>query len=290
MDQQPFEIKEIQAKSILSKTTLKDADFDYSINPYTGCRFGCVYCYASFMSRFVGKNVSDWGNFVFAKVNAPELLEKEIKKLLNKGQGKTIWFSSVTDPYQGVEAKYQLTRKCLEVLLNYGFEGTVTILTKSDLCLRDIDLFKKFKNFDIGLTITSTDDGISRYFEKFAPPVSARIKALKQLNEEGIKTYTFLGPLLPHILSGEGDLKKLFTMVAETGTKQIYVEYLNSSNYLLGRLQTELKDLDPKVWEQFLESKKGIYRAQWDKKILALVKKYDLNLRFGETIYHPEMD
>lgn len=110
MQQGNFEVKEIQAKSILSKTALKDADFDYSVNPYYGCRFGCVYCYASFMSRFVGKNIADWGNFVFAKVNAPELLEKEIKRLPDKGKGKVIWFSSVTDPYQGLEAKYELIR------------------------------------------------------------------------------------------------------------------------------------------------------------------------------------
>ena len=117
-----FKIKEIKAKSILSPTRLKTADFDYSLNPYVGCRFGCVYCYASFMGRFVGKKISDWGNYVFAKINAPKLLAEEIKKLKNKGRGKTIWLSSVTDPYQGLEVKYKLTRRCLEILADYGLK------------------------------------------------------------------------------------------------------------------------------------------------------------------------
>ena len=284
-----FEVKEIQAKSVLSKTTLKDADFDYSVNPYYGCRFGCVYCYASFMGRFVGKNVSDWGNYVFAKINASELLAKEIKSLPDKGRGKVIWFSSVTDPYQGMEAKYELTRKCLQVLADYGFAGTVTILTKSDLVLRDVDIFKRFKKFDVGLTITSTDDKVARFFEKMAPPVSDRLKALKTLNKLGFKTYAFLGPLLPNILADEKELDKLFKSVADAGTKEIYVEYLNSSNYLIGRLREEIKNLDPELIKLFEKSKNKEFRKEWDANINKLVKKYNFHFRFGGTIYHPEM-
>src|SRR3989338_10259970 len=126
-----MDIQVIKAKSILILSKLPDAD--YVVNPYIGCRFGCTYCYASFMGRFVGKKVSDWGEYVYPKINAPELLKKELKKLKDKGRGQEIFFSSVTDPYQGLEAKYQLTRKCLEELADFGFEGTLSILTKSDL-------------------------------------------------------------------------------------------------------------------------------------------------------------
>lgn len=285
-----FEVKEVKVKSVLSKTTLKDADFDYSVNPYYGCRFGCVYCYASFMGRFVGKNISDWGNYVFVKINAPELLDEEIKKLPNKGAGVVIWFSSVTDPYQGLEAKYELTRKCLQVLAKYGFAGTVTILTKSDLVLRDIDIFKKFNHFDVGLTITATDDKISRFFEKMAPPVTDRLKALKTLNDTGLKTYAFLGPLLPNLLADEKELERLFKSVSETGTKEIYVEYLNAGNYLISRLREEIKDLDPELIKLFEKSKSKEFRKEWDERINELVKKYNFHFRFGGTIYHPEMN
>lgn len=285
-----MDIQEIQVKSILTKTNLKTADFDYSVNPYVGCRFGCVYCYASFMGRFAGKKVSDWGNYVFAKMNAPELLAKEVRKLKDKGKGKVIWFSSVTDPYQGLEVKYKLTRKCLEVLAEYGFSGNVGILTKSDLVLRDLDILKKLRYSDIGLTITSTDDAVSRYFEKFAPSVSARLKALKTLHQAGFRTYAFLGPLLPHVLADEKALNKLFAAVAETGNKDIYVEYLNLGSYILNRLQQELPGVDSETMRLFSLSKKKSFRNDWDRKVMELVKKYEFRLRFGGTIYHPEME
>lgn len=174
-----MDCREIEAKTILTRCRIPGIDF--VINPYIGCRFACRYCYASFMGRFVGKQISDWGEYVYAKVNAPELLRKELpQKLVNKGKGKEIFLSSVTDPYQGLEAKYRLTRRCLEELMNFGYQGSVSILTKSDLVLRDINIFKKLENVSVGLTITSTEDGISRYFEKYAPAVSRRFAALKK--------------------------------------------------------------------------------------------------------------
>ena len=285
-----MDIREISAKSILTNTSLKTADYDFSINPYVGCRFGCIYCYASFMGRFNGKKVSDWGEYVFAKVNAPELLEKELRKMKNKGKGKTIWFSSVTDPYQGLEAKYQLTRRCLAVLADFSFTGSVGVLTKSNLVLRDIDLFKRLDNPDVGLTITSTDDRVSQYFEKLAPPVSARLNALRDLNKAGFRTYAFLGPLLPHVLADEKALERLFSAVADTGNKEIYVEYLNVSPYILGRLQNELRGTDSTVMETYNLSKNKAFRREWDSVVIGLVKKYGFNLRFGGTLYHPEMN
>lgn len=284
-----MDIKEITAKSILTKTALKNVDFDYTVNPYIGCAFGCVYCYASFMGRFVGKQMNDWGTYVFAKINAPELLAKEIKKLPNKGKGNAIWFSSVTDPYQGIETKYQLTKKCLQVLLSYGYLGEVHILTKSDLLVRDIDLFKRFPRHSVGLTITSTDDKISRYFEKYAPPVSVRLKALRILQEAGLHTYAFVGPILPHILMDELALDQLFYQIAETGTTSIVVEYFNPSPYILKRLEKELKGIDTKIIDMFRMSKNKEYRKEWDKRINALVSKYKLTLAYGGVLYHPEM-
>ena len=119
------------------------------------------------------------GYYVFVKKNAVELLRHDLKALKNKGKDKTVFFSSVTDPYQGVEAKYKLTRSCLEVLVENQFAGEVSILTKSALVKRDIDVLKKLKNVEVGFTITSTDDAVSRYFEKFAPNVTDRLKAMK---------------------------------------------------------------------------------------------------------------
>lgn len=282
-----MEIKEIESKSILTPSKLPDTD--YVINPYTGCAFGCAYCYASFMSRYIGKDINEWGAYVYVKINAPELLQKDLKSLKNNGRDKTIFFSSVTDPYQGMEAKYQLTRKCLQVLLDFGFEGKVSILTKSHMVLRDIDLFKQFKNIEVGLTITSSDDSISRYFEKKAPNVSQRLEALKELNESGIKTYAFVGPLLPHYVSYPEVLDNLFSAIEKTGTKELYVEHINLSSYILDRLKKEMPNLDESTMEKFYSSKKVEYRKDLDVLVMGLVEKYNFHLKTEATLYHKDL-
>ncbi len=181
-------IKEVKVKSVLSKSGIPGAD--YCINPYVGCFHGCRYCYATFMKRFTG-HTEPWGSFVDVKLNAPEVLEKQIKRA-EKG---SVIISSVTDAYQPIEAKYKLTRKCLEILLQHQF--SVDILTKSPLVLRDMELIKKFKDISVGFTITTDDEKIRRIFEPNAPSISARINALKKLHENGIYTYVFIGPILP---------------------------------------------------------------------------------------------
>lgn len=129
-------VREIFTKSILSKSQIQD----YAINPYVGCSHACRYCYAAFMRRFTGHK-EKWGEFVDIKVNAPDLLAREIKK---KRLGR-VWVSGVCDPYQSVEKRYKLTARYLKILLEN--QWPVTIQTKSSLVLRDIDIFEKFKNY-----------------------------------------------------------------------------------------------------------------------------------------------
>jgi len=181
-----MKIREIQAKSILSKSGV----YDWTINPYIGCEHSCFYCYARFMKRFTGHK-EKWGEFVDVKINAPELLEKEIK---TKKKGK-VWISGVCDPYQPIEKKYKLTRKCLEVLQKNNWP--VVIQTKSPLVLRDLKLLKKFKNIEVGFTIPTADEKIKNVFEPRTPSIKQRIKALEKLYKEGIRTYAMIAPLLP---------------------------------------------------------------------------------------------
>ena len=181
-------IKHKRARSILSKSGIPG--IDYCINPYTGCSHGCKYCYATFMKRFTG-HMEVWGTFVDVKINAPEVLQRQMK---NAAWGN-VMISSVTDPYQPIENQFKISRRCLEVLLAYQFP--VSILTKSSLVLRDLDLIKRFKKMEVGITITTDDDKIRQIFEPHAPSIETRIHALKELSESGIKTYAFIGPLLP---------------------------------------------------------------------------------------------
>ena len=280
------EISDTNARSILTKSKLPDAD--YVINPYIGCSFACTYCYASFMGRMVGKKPGEWGTYVHPKTNAAELLAKEIEKVPKKGKGTTILLSSVTDPYLEQEATYKITRGCLETLAKYGFEGVVSILTKSPLVLRDIDLLKKLPRVEVGMTITSTDDAISRYFEQRAPSVSSRLKALTTLNAEGISTYAFIGPLLPHFVTKEDKLDALCAAIKETGTTDVYVEHINLKKYILDRLKAEMPDLDQTILDTFYGSQHKEYRKQLDTILMPLLDKHGLHLRLDEAIYHNE--
>lgn len=181
-------VKEIKARSVLSKSGIPGVD--YCVNPYVGCSHSCRYCYASFMKRFTGHD-EPWGSFVDVKVNAPQVLARQLDRA-KKGH---VMLSSVTDAYQPLEVKYRLTRLCLEALLEKGFP--VSVLTKSPLVLRDIDLFKQFDDIEVGITISTDDEKIRKAFEPKAPPIEARMRALEKLHAEGIRTYVFVGPLLP---------------------------------------------------------------------------------------------
>lgn len=181
-------IQEITVKSVLTKSGIPG--MKYCVNPYVGCAHACHYCYATFMKRFTG-HLEPWGSFVDVKINAPEVLRRQLKR----AERGTVMVSSVTDAYQAVEARYELTRKCLEVLSLYKFP--VSILTKSPLIIRDMDVISKLDEAEVGLTITTDDDRTRKLFEPCAPPIQSRIDALKKLHKAGINTYVFIGPLLP---------------------------------------------------------------------------------------------
>ncbi len=180
-------VKEIQAKSILNKSQI----FDYCVNPYTGCQVNCRYCYARlFMKRYSGHK-EPWGEFVDVKINAPEVLRKQ----LQRAKRGTVWISSVCDPYQPLEVKYEITRRCLKELLEK--QCPINVQTKSKLVLRDLDLLKNFREIEVGFTITTSDEKIARFFEPGAASVSDRMKSLERLHASGIRTFAFIGPLLP---------------------------------------------------------------------------------------------
>lgn len=189
-----LKINEIQATSIISKSNLPDSD--YVINPYVGCNHACLYCYARFMKKFTGHN-EPWGEFVDVKVNAPDLIPENTTKY----RGKSIFIASVTDPYLPLERKYQLTRRILEKLI--PLRPNLGIQTKSDLILRDVDLLKQFDDCEIGMTITTLDDKIRGELEPATSSVENRIKALEELHRAGLKTYVFIGPILPFFTDWE---------------------------------------------------------------------------------------
>jgi DNA repair photolyase len=277
-----YKINLIQARSILTKSGLPVSD--YVVNPYVGCHFGCKYCYASFIGRW--RHPSEkWGEFVDVKINAAEVFKKELEKKKSKNFG-SIFFGSVTDPYQGLEAKYKITRQCLKVIADFNCRGSVSLLTKSPLVLRDLDVFKKIKQMSVGLTVTSTDDPISKYLETYAPAANERIRALKKLKDAGIETYAFVGPLLPNFVLQKENLEKLFQKLAEIKVDEIWVEHINLSSYIKERLFAYLKKDYPQELKKFQEAENNQYKKRLEKIILALIKKYQLKLACQKILSH----
>jgi DNA repair photolyase len=245
-----IKIREVKASSIITKSNLPATD--YVINPYTGCMHSCFYCYARFMKKFTG-HMEPWGKFIDVKVNAPELIPDRTSKFT----GKSIFLSSVTDPYIPLERKYRLTRRILEKLIS--LQPDLGIQTKSDLVLRDIDLLKKFKSCEVGLTITTLDDDLRKEIEPFTSPVQNRLKALEKLNEEGIKNYVFIGPILPFLT----DWKKIISITREFVDFYMF-ENLNITGTVWGPVKSWLKEKNYSLLQKY----EYIYFAKnnyWDK-------------------------
>jgi DNA repair photolyase len=142
------------------------------------------------MKRYTGHK-EPWGAFVDVKINAPDLLSK----VINKKRKGTVWMSGVCDPYQPLEAKYKLSRKCLDILVENKWP--VVIQTRSPLVLRDMDIIKKSKMIEVGLSITTSNDVIRKAFEPNAPSIGERLEAIESLYQNGIKTYAMIAPILP---------------------------------------------------------------------------------------------
>lgn len=182
-----MKIIKIKAKSIFTKTKLPSGGL--VINQYIGCAHACLYCYAKFIARWRPLSYGRWGNWIEIKENAPELI---------KGRcfSEEVYMSSVSDPYQPIENKLKLTRRILE---NLDKRIRLSIQTRSDLVLRDIDLFKKFPDLEIGFTLNSFPEEIKKLFEPHSPSNHRRLRALKILKEKKIKTYGFVSPIIPNL-------------------------------------------------------------------------------------------
>ena len=262
-------IKEIICKNILNTSGI--SGIDYALNPYLGCEHGCVYCYAVFMKRFTGHNEL-WGDFVDVKVNAQEVLKKQLPKIK---PGK-ISIGTVTDGYQPLERKYKITRSCLEELVKY--EYPVSILTKSSLILRDLDFLKKIKIVDVGITITTLDENIKKRLEPRSSSSVERLLALRKLSEEGIDTWAFFGPVLPCFSDSLNKIEELWVAFSEAKVGRVLVDTMNLYPRVYHNLKRILKDSYPEMISRY----ENIYRnrfaylegLRW--RIDSVAKKYNL--------------
>lgn len=267
---QDIKIREIQCKSAIGKCGFPGGGL--CINPYVGCAHSCVYCYSRFMKRFTG-HTEEWGTFADARVNIGDVLGKQLRSSRFKGQ--QIYIGTVTDPYQPIEARYGLTRGILRVLLDH--DGPVSILTKSDMVLRDLDLLKGLKEIDVNFTIATLDHEWKSLVEPNSPTVRHRLLAAKKLVCEGIPVVAMMGPYWPIFTEPEALLGEF----KEAGISYVFTESFNTTGGNWTGVERVLKEHYPQFLSEIrhtLFDKRKFYRfyAQAENKVTQLSRKYEI--------------
>ena len=238
-------IKEV--RSVLTRSNLPVAD--YSVNPYVGCTHACVYCYACFMKRF-SNHSEPWGEFLDVKV-WPDITHPE------RYAGKELFFGSVTDPYLPEEAEYGRTRALLEQLAGSGIR--LSIQTKSDLVLRDLDLIKTFPEARVGFSINTLDESFRADMDR-AVSIERRLAAMERIHAEGVRTTCFISPIFPGIT----DVPAIVERVRDH-CNLVWLENLNlrGASYraaIMGYIRERHPGLVPLYEETFLHGS----RAYWE--------------------------
>ncbi len=257
----------VNCRSILNKSGIPGVDF--GINPYVGCSHKCQYCYAVFMKKFTGHS-EPWGNFVDVKINAPMVLKKQLARLK---QNSTIMFGTVCDAYQPVENEYRITRDCLAELIDTNHK--ISILTKSSLVLRDVDILKKISGqnrLEVGFTITSVDKNVENVFEPGASSTYHRFKTLSKLSQAGIKTWVFVAPILPGITDTKHTLRQIIIRSQESGARYILFDTLNPYPKVWANVKKLVYKFFPGAIQNIIQYARnpGKYGPQLQKKVVGL--------------------
>lgn len=247
-------------------------DYDFVINPYTGCTHKCLYCYAEFMKRF-SKHEEEWGDFVDIK-NATRPIN------LVKLDGASILLSSVTDPYNAAEKKHKITKNILEQIKHANIK--LNIVTKSDLVLRDIDLLKQFKDVSVAFSIATLDETLKQEIEPCSPSIKEKLDALKKLHKKGIKTIVYMSPIFPEITKYKDiiDATKDFT-------DEYWIENLN----LRGTFRPKVINFINERYPQYNDLYRDIYKYHinryWDEKEVEISEYLEKhNLKYKSYFYH----
>jgi DNA repair photolyase len=286
----------IQVKTILNKTKRRDPWFldDYTINPYSGCSFNCLFCYirGSKYGEHMEENLS-------VKTNAIELLEKQLSSRAKKQQYGFIVLSSATDPYLQFEKEEQLTRRILEVILHYRFP--VHIITRSDLVIRDLDLLLKIneqailpadlqdklnhKTF-ITFSFSTLDDAVAKVFEPGATPPSLRLQTMQHVLKEGFFSGVSMMPMLPYITDTGENLEHMLLTFKEAGAHYVFPATItlfgsgpaDSKTLVLRAVEKHYQHLLEKYQKLFANSNElpAYYRSAFQQKMMELMKKYGL--------------
>ena len=287
-------VKEIFAKTILNRHEHRDSWFldDYSVGPYHGCPFSCIYCYLK-GSKYGERMEKEFS----VKVNAPELLEKALIRYGRQGKQGFIAFAG-QEVYPPEEEKIKMTRKLLEIALNYKFP--VHILTKSTMVPRDFDILHKIdaeailpkdlkeklgRGVILSFSFSTPDESVRKIFEPNAPSVEERLKTMQRCAEEGFVTGVTFIPALPYISDTEEKMEEMVIKAKENGAQYILVGGLtlfgegpgDCKNLVLKALEKHFPELLPKYKELFKTPyPERFYREELCRKAKAMCEKHKL--------------
>ncbi|HEX2912738.1 MAG TPA: radical SAM protein [Chloroflexia bacterium] len=279
----PVQYEEIQARSILNRVKAM-MPMSWTINPYRGCRHACVYCYARPTHTYYGLNAgSDFHTRIFVKVNAPDLLRKELSRPSWKGEA--ICLGSATDPYQPAEKRYHLVRNLLEVLCEYA--NPLDIITKSNLVVDDLDLLVELNRrtggrVAVNMSLTTIDAQKARLIDPGAPSPQKRLEAIARLSAAGIKTRLFIMPVLPGITDDPEELEKLVKAGAEAGAHRVSADTIRIArgleDYYFSFIEANFPELFPRYMRLFERGRRTMvseaYKEALRKKMAELRARY----------------
>ena len=288
--------KEIEVTSVLNRKKHRDSWFldEYTFNPYSSCSFNCLYCYIR-GSKY-GENLADT---LSVKINALELLDRQMFNRAKKNEQGFVVIASATDPYLPIENEYQITRGALELALKHRFP--VHIITKSDLVERDFDLLHQIdkqaklpddlqKSLGRGTLITfsfsTIDNALGKVFESGAPAPSQRIEALKSARKAGFLSGVSMMPLIPYITDTKESLHSMFSAFKEADANYVMPATItlwgngksDSKTLMMKAIQKNFPELYPKYQKFFTGSDQmpGYYQDAFYKKMKELSKEYEL--------------
>ena len=268
-----MKISEKEVKTVLTKSNIPVGD--YSVNPYVGCTHGCKYCYASFMKRFTG-HTEPWGEFLDIK-HWPDIKNPE------RLRGKELFFGSVTDPYLPEEEKYRRTRTLLEQLQGSGIK--LSIATKSDLVLRDLDLIKTFPEARVSWSVNTLDEAFKNDMDK-AVSIERRLVAMKAFHDAGVRTTCFISPIFPGIT----DVKAIIDR-AKDQCNLIWLENLNLRGTFKPLIMDFIREKRPELvplYEEIYVKRKRDYWEQLNVELKAYAEELGLPyVRDDDSIKRP---
>jgi DNA repair photolyase len=280
----------LPVKSILNRCDSERVPFDWTINPYRGCEFGCKYCYARYTHEYMEIDGGDFERKIFVKQDAAAVLARDISqkysyeaKAGSYAQSEHIAIGTATDPYQPAEREYRVTRACLEELAKR--EGlSVSIITKSNQIVHDIDVLQQIaakSALTVDITVTTLRARLARLLEPRAPRPDLRLAAMKELRKAGLCVGVSVSPLLPGI--NDGELEAVAAAAREAGAQWIYSGVLFLMPSSAKQFLPFIRKKFPKLARQYGQwyAKNGYAPEEYRKRVNEQVRRIRENLGFA---------